>query len=662
MASSVTATFEGAKARVSSAIDDLKINLVKGFAPYAEDALNAVAEYIPKITDNLIPMAQGFINFALPKVQAFASGVQSTFGRLVTNVTAKIAEHQGTIDNLKAAAGNAMDAIGGIFENYVKPAINWVVDTGIPGAIDIIATLVDKFILVGQKVWEYKGALVAALAVYAAFKAGQGIQSMVQGFQQAKVALALFKQGAQTANFAQAALNGTLTLGETLTALFTGQVTIAQLAQAAWATVTGAVSTAFGALNAVLLANPIVLIVTAVVALIAGLVLLYKKCDGFRNLVNTVASAVVGFVRGAASAIAGFFTSLWSKITGIWSAVSGWFQANVITPLVNFFSPIVEWISSFFQGCWIIIQAVWTLVAGWFQTNVITPVVGFFSAIPGAVGGFFSSLWTTIQGIWAAVAGWFQTNVIDPLVNFFSPIVATIGGFFSSLWSGICGVWEAAGTWFMDHVATPINNAFQAVSDFVKGIFNGLIGFVEKMLNSVIGGINNFISGFNGIVSKAAALIGVDWSGVTEIPSVTLPRFAEGGIVNQPTVLEAGEAGSEAIVPLSELWPRMQDMITGAVSGVADRVSALADRLDALDFGATALSISDLLQGLDLDGDGDQPVPADGPVYQISYNPVYHFEGGTPSKEDLEEAEQMSQDEFNKKMQQWIKDNDRKRF
>jgi phage-related protein len=62
-----------------------------------------------------------------------------------------------------------------------------------------------------------------------------------------------------------------------------------------FATVIGVLATAviglniaLAAMNAVLAINPIVLIVVAVVALIAGLVLLYKKCTAFRNIVDTI--------------------------------------------------------------------------------------------------------------------------------------------------------------------------------------------------------------------------------------------------------------------------------------------------------------------------------------------------------------------------------------
>lgn len=39
-----------------------------------------------------------------------------------------------------------------------------------------------------------------------------------------------------------------------------------------------------------------------------------------------------------------------------------------------------------------------------------------------------------------------------------------------------------------------------------------------------------------------------------------------------------------------------------------------------------------------------------------------NFNGAAPTKDDLVEAERMSQAEFNEMMEQWQRDNDRKRF
>lgn len=628
-----------------------------------------IGDYLLPVVNKVLAAASTGLDWLSDKIASAEGTVSGFIGTVQSKALAIFTMIRPKLESIGAKAQEIFTALSGqltaAFE-AVQPALNWIIDTALPTAISAVLDLVDAFGSVVITALEFKEVLIAAAAVYGAFKAGKALQSMIQGFQQAKVTLALFKASAQGATIAQAAFNGTLTLGETLTALFTGQVTLAQLAQAGWATVTGAVTKAFGALNAVLMANPIVLIVTAIAAVIAILVVLYTKCEGFRNFVNSVASAIVGFVKNAASAIAGFFKNLWATIQGIWSAVSGWFKSKVIDPLVNFFAPIVQWISGFFQGCWIIIQAVWAAVSGWFKTNVIDPVVNFFTPIPGIIGGFFSGLWTSIQSIWATVSGWFNLNVIQPLVNFFAPIVESIGGFFANLWASICSIWQAAGTWFSENVTTPINNAFQAIGDFVKGIFNGLIGLVEGMINRIIGAVNGFIGGFNDVVGWGASFIGVDWEGLATIPEVSLPRLAKGGIVDSPTILEAGEAGTEAIVPLSELWGKMQSMISGPVGYMADRVSALADRMEAMEIGSTATPISELLAKLQELGRGGDPDPDDpeggGPVYHITYAPQYCFEGGAPSREDMTDAEHISQEEFERRMNQWMKDNARKRF
>lgn len=628
-----------------------------------------IGDYLLPVVNKVLAAASGGLDWISDKIASAEGTVSGFIGTVQSKALAIFTMIRPKLESIGAKAQEIFTALSGqltaAFE-AVQPALNWIIDTALPTAISAVLDLADAFGSVVLTALEFKEVLIAAAAVYGAFKAGKALQSMIRGFQQAKVTLALFKASAQGATIAQAAFNGTLTLGETLTALFTGQVTLAQLAQAGWATVTGAVKKAFGALNAVLMANPIVLIVTAIAAVIAILVVLYTKCEGFRNFVNSVASAIVGFVKNAASAIAGFFKNLWATIQGIWSAVSGWFKSKVIDPLVNFFAPIVQWISGFFQGCWIIIQAVWAAVSGWFKTNVIDPVVNFFAPIPGIIGGFFSGLWTSIQSIWATVSGWFNLNVIQPLVNFFAPIVESIGGFFANLWASICSIWQAAGTWFSENVTTPINNAFQAIGDFVKGIFNGLIGLVEGMINRIIGAVNGFIGGFNDVVGWGASFIGVDWEGLATIPEVSLPRLAKGGIVDSPTILEAGEAGTEAIVPLSELWGKMQSMISGPVGYMADRVSALADRMEAMEIGSTATPISELLAKLQELGRGGDPDPDDpeggGPVYHITYAPQYCFEGGAPSREDMTDAEHISQEEFERRMNQWMKDNARKRF
>lgn len=669
MAAAVTDTWEGAKARLDSAIDDLKINLVSTFAPYAKDAINSVAEYIPRITEAVTSAAQSFIEVAIPKITAFKDRAVELFGMASEGIGKVVSEHSSTFEKL-GELGTRLGAIFADIQDKAQPVLDWIFSTGIPNVVDGLLTIVDKLADLGIFLTEHKGLVIAAIAAYAGFKAVTGFTSLLDKLNTANNTLSAFERLTRGTSLAASAASGKLPPLSAAFGVLTGKIKLADIAQAAFKAKTESLSggfkvlgsmgkTVFGALKSGLLgiggaikgvattvgaflaANPIVLVIAGIVAVVT----LYKKCEWFRNAVDKAIAAVVGFFRNA-----------WENIKQVWQAVSGWFQTNVIQPLVNFFTPIIETVSGIFRGCWIIIQAVWQAASGWFQTNVIQPLVNFFSTAVQAVSGFFSGLWSGIQFVWQTASGWFQMNVIQPLVNFFAPIVESIGGFFSTLWTNIVTVWQAAGAWFQDNVATPIQNAFQAVSDFVKGIFNGLLGFVEKMINGVIGAINKFIGGFSGIVEKAASFIGVDWDGIAELPQVTLPRLAQGGIVDNPTILEAGEAGTEAIVPLSQLWGQMQTMFDNSITGVSDRLATTIEQLNAKDIGSNAPSLSDLLDRLGNGPEGDKP------VYYITYSPQYSFNGEAPSKEDLVEAESMSQEEFNRMMDRWAKDHSRKDF
>lgn len=388
---------------------------------------------------------------------------------------------------------------------------------------------------------------------------------------------------------------------------------------------------------------PVIAVMAAILALVAVVVLLVKNWDKIKAIAlavwekikavwsavatwfkNKVITPVVNFFSAVVGTVTGFFTRLWSSIKTMWSAVATWFKNNVITPLVNFFVPIISTVSGIFQGCWIMIQAIWKAVSGWFNNNVITPVVTAFSAIVGAVSGFFATLWNNIVAIWITVSGWFNDNVITPVVSVFSTIVEAVGGFFSGLWENIVAVWALAGAWFVEYVATPINNAFQAVSDFVKGIFNNLLSFVESMINGVIGAINKFIGGFNNVVGKAASFIGLDWGGVSEIPRVSLPRLATGGIATAPTLAEIGEGGEpEAVLPLSKLAAMLDEWTKPKPDG----------------------------GGVQADGGGET----------IMFSPVFNFYGPT-TPEEAEKAGRISFEEFKRLYKQMKVEERRKSF
>jgi len=138
--------------------------------------------------------------------------------------------------------------------------------------------------------------LKVATAAMVAFKVSAVITKVVQGFQQAQVALALYTTTTKGATIAQGVLNGTLKISEGLVALLTGKMTLAQIAQLGMAK-------AQAALNLAMTANPIGLVVAAIAALIAMFMILWNKSEAFRNFWKDLWKKISSFVSDAVDSI-----------------------------------------------------------------------------------------------------------------------------------------------------------------------------------------------------------------------------------------------------------------------------------------------------------------------------------------------------------------------
>lgn len=101
---------------------------------------------------------------------------------------------------------------------------------------------------------------------------------------------------------------------------------------------------------------------------------------------------------------------------------------------------------------------------------------------------------------------------------------------------------------------------WKGIGDGAKGMVNSVIGFIEGMINKIISGLNWMIDQVNKIgfdVPDWVPAIGGKRFGfnLKHVAEVKLPRLAQGGIVNNPgrgVPVLAGEAGSEAILPLTK--------------------------------------------------------------------------------------------------------------
>lgn len=263
-------------------------------------------------------------------------------------------------------------------------------------------------------------------------------------------------------------------LAPLLSTVGSGIASIATTIGGVLVTAVQALGTALGTVGAFLAANPIVLIIGAVIAVVVALVALYNKSAEFRELVNGIVSAVVGFIQGAIATVVSFFQGMWGVITGVIGGIVG-----------------------FVQGVWGAVVGFISGIPGWINSNIIQPVVGFISGILGTINMVLTKIYSVIIGVMLGIVGWIKTNVIDRIV-----------GFFQAGWNAV-------------------KSGVQALAGGIKSVFGTISGVIKAPINAIIGGINSVIKKINSL--KVPDWVPVIGGSHTNFP--TIPKLATGGYV-----------------------------------------------------------------------------------------------------------------------------------
>ena len=130
-------------------------------------------------------------------------------------------------------------------------------------------------------------------------------------------------------------------------------------------------------------------------------------------------------------------------------------------------------------------------------------------------------------------------------------------------WSNLVADFQAMGEimqanihTLLTNIDTDWKNMWTAIDGFFGNIWHGIINDLKTAINTVITILDDLIAGIDALhINIPAIQIPVTKVGTPavnigfDIPQI--PHLAEGGIVSVPTVALIGEAGPEAIVPLS---------------------------------------------------------------------------------------------------------------
>ena len=609
-----TDNLQGAIELFKSDVSEAQLAIVKEFAPYAKDAIKGVADAIPGITAAITPMITGFIGFALPKIQKFGEGVKTVFSAFQSGGLAGGMESLGgfaseLMTGAATAASSMLTNIGG----YLKDNLPSLMDIGLDFVMGLSASLREN---AGRMV---DGAI--SLAKNLAQGLADSIPTIVQHVPTIISNIAgIINDNAPKLLAAAANIIWTLAKG-LVQAIPTIVQNIPKIIGAIWD-----VFTAFNWMN---LGKTIITGLTNGLKALAGNVSTVAKtiAQNFKIFISDLPGNMLAIGKD-------ILRGLWNGITG----AIGWLIGNV----KNFFLSIISAVKALFginSPSTVFADIGKNLILGLFNgiSGLWSMVTSFFTGALSGLQSFFSNAWANILGAFnsfqSSLAQSFPVlaTIIQGPIDTIKIILEGLKGVLDGIIQFITGVFT--GNW---------SQAWEGVKSIFGNIFNSLAALVKQPINAVISIINKAISGINGLkldIPDWVPVLGGKTFGLN-IPEI--PQLAVGGIVTAPTVLEAGEGGEpEAILPLSKLAGIMRDTIASM-----NRPSI----------------ISDLLGQLTGAQEDQELAPAGGPPIQIHYNPQYRFEGEAPKKEEIVEAEKMSQEEFARCMARWQRDNDRKKF
>ena len=286
------------------------------------------------------------------------------------------------------------------------------------------------------------------------------------------------------------------------------------------------------------------------------------------NVVSTMLGTVLDVITGLLDIFIGLFTGNWSQM---WEGVK------------EVFSGIWEGITSLFENFLNMIRNLADTVLGWFGTSweeVWTSVKTFFENIWNGITAFFTGVW---NGIVSKVTT--QINAVKTVVSTVFNAIKTTA---TTIWNGI----KSAITTVVDGIKSKISSVFESVKSTVTSVFNGIKSTATSVWNGIKTAIITPIEAARDKVRSVIDAIKGFFSGLKlQLPHIKLPHFRvsgtlsisppsvphlsiewykQGGIMTSPTIfgmngsalMAGGEAGAEAILPLSGFYKQLEAMLT----------------------------------------------------------------------------------------------------
>lgn len=358
----------------------------------------------------------------------------------------------------------------------------------------------------------------------------------------------------------------------------------------------GKISAVVGTITAAL--GPVGLIIAAVAGVAAGLVLLYNKCEWFREGVNAVWESVKSAFSACWDGIVAFFTETlpqtWTTVVEFFQGIPEWW-AGIWQGVGDFFAGIWQGICSFFTET---IPAAWQSAVAWFQG-----IPEWWAGIWQQVSDFFTNIWTTMM----------QNPVISGIATtiqtLWQNLVATLQGIWTGLTEIASGAWELLKNTILGPVLLLIDlvtgnftklkedaaNIWTNIQNAASTIWNGIKTVVTSLVQGLVTHVVTLVTGFKDtlanlweVVKNAASTA---WDNLKNAVVTAATNLKESAVQVVTNLKESvAQAWENMKASASEAWQNIkqfvidtaQDLKQSAVDAFNNLVSGIGDALSNL--------------------------------------------------------------------------------
>ncbi len=263
-----------------------------------------------------------------------------------------------------------------------------------------------------------------------------------------------------------------------------------------------------------LLTNPITIVIASIVALIAIFTALYTHNEAFRAKVQEVWAFVQQIISQAVANIMTIISVFVAVASAIWKQHGDTIMA--------------------------VVMSAFNIVVAVIKTALVV-ISGIIQVFAGLLTGNWSKVWEGIKQIVSSVwngIGAIITNYVNLIKNTISAGLGVVGSIVSNIFNGI---------------KNNIVNLFSSAVNYV----GGQLGRLKSMFSGLSLQLPHIklphftISGSFSLNPPRIPSIGVNW-------------YAKGGVFDSPSVIGVGEAGQEAVLPLTN--DRTMGMLAGTLA------------------------------------------------------------------------------------------------